>query len=181
MSMRKKKYKCLCCGYYTLDEAPCEVCPVCFWEDSGIIDLDVYDGLNQDITLREGRQNYKELGAGKRDWLPYVREPLDYEKQTGEDEYIVINFDWPSLNEITEVLHKVLSGEINQSRAAMWAENIYDNKYIADKIEGYYPIEEMKGIVLEKMILLDGENEDADNRDVCEIIKMIESGHICSS
>ena len=177
MPMRKKKYKCLCCGYYTLDEAPCEVCPVCFWEDSGVVDLDVYDGLNQDITLREGMQNYKELKAGKKEWLPYVREPLDYEKQAGEDEYIVINFDWP-LDEIAELLHKVLSGEITQSQAGMWAESIYDNKYIADKIESYYAIEEMKGIVLEKMILLDDENEDVENGDVLEIMRIIERGHL---
>ena len=30
-----KKYKCPCCGYYTLEdeEGHFDICPVCFWED----------------------------------------------------------------------------------------------------------------------------------------------------
>lgn len=171
--MRKKKYKCLCCGYYTLDEALCDVCPVCFWEDSGITDLDVYDGLNHEITLREAITNYKEFGAGKKEWLPYVREPLPAEKPSWDDEYMVIDFEWPSMDEIQNVLNSVLVGELNQSGASTWAESIYDNKFIADKIEGYYSIEEFKGKILEKMILLDDENGDMCNEDVVEIIEMI--------
>ena len=171
--MRKKKYKCLCCGYYTLDEAACDVCSVCFWEDSSIIDLDVYDGLNHKITLREGIENYKKFGASKKEYLPYIREPLPYEKQSRNDEYIMIDFDWPSIDEIQDVLNKILMGEINQSRASMWAEDLYDNKYISDKIEGYYPIDAFKEKLFEKMILLDNENGDIYNKDVLEIIEMI--------
>ena len=33
-----KKYKCLCCGYRTLDtRGEYDICPVCFWEDDAYL------------------------------------------------------------------------------------------------------------------------------------------------
>ena len=33
-----KKYKCLCCGYQTLDtRGEYDICPVCFWEDDAYL------------------------------------------------------------------------------------------------------------------------------------------------
>lgn len=93
------KYKCLCCGYVTLDSrAEFDICPVCFWEDDVylIIDeeaknisslynelediqeeklLDIPSGANHGLTLREGRENYKKYGACEMDMKENVREP----------------------------------------------------------------------------------------------------------
>lgn len=176
--MRKRKYKCLCCGYYTLDETICDICHVCGWEDTGITDLDIYDGLNHDsylrsINLREGITNYNKYGTSTEYMLPYLRKPYPYEMQDSSDEYIIIEFDWPSVEDILNVLYEVMKGRLGQSAASLWAEEVYDNKFISNKIDGYYPIEESKGKILEKMILLDDENEDSENEDVIKIIEMM--------
>lgn len=100
-----KKITCLCCGYRTLDERGIfDICPVCFWEDdayflfdviteSGKIDsiynhnncydedytgediLDIPSGANDGLTLRQGRENYKKIGACCKEMLQYCRKP----------------------------------------------------------------------------------------------------------
>ena len=98
------KYKCLCCGYYTLEvRAEFEICPVCFWEDDAylILDppsepivslyflrgdippedlLDIPSGANHGLSLRQGRANYEEFGACDIEMKPYVRPPNDSER-----------------------------------------------------------------------------------------------------
>lgn len=57
--------QCPCCDYITFYERKGYfICPICFWEDDGldVDELDVHSGPNH-ITLREGRANFKELGA----------------------------------------------------------------------------------------------------------------------
>lgn len=54
------KYKCPCCGYYTLNEPPngtYNICPVCFWEDD-IVQLDNPDYANgaNKVSLNEARK-----------------------------------------------------------------------------------------------------------------------------
>lgn len=77
-----KKYKCPCCGYYTLDnEGLYDICPVCFWEDNNEVeDPNEYDDCNK-ISLAEARKNYLEFGASKKDMKKYCRKPRDREKQ----------------------------------------------------------------------------------------------------
>ena len=96
-----KKYKCLCCGYRTLDErGDYDICPVCFWEDEAylIIEmdsinvlkrpenyleedydgedvLDIVSGANHGLTLRQGRENFKEFGACEKSMVKNVRNP----------------------------------------------------------------------------------------------------------
>lgn len=54
---------CLCCGYETLSRrGEYDICPVCFWEDVGRVDLDHFVGVNQS-TLREARANFERIGA----------------------------------------------------------------------------------------------------------------------
>lgn len=54
---------CPCCGYQTLDEyGQYEICPVCFWEDSGDSDPDQYSAPNR-MTLREARRNFAQWHA----------------------------------------------------------------------------------------------------------------------
>lgn len=90
------KLACLCCGCLTLDErGGYDICPVCFWEDDAylivgngeikgvLVDkevsdedlLDVPSGANHGLTLREGRENYRNFGACEKSMKKYVRKP----------------------------------------------------------------------------------------------------------
>ncbi len=76
------KFKCPCCGYYTLgEEGVYDVCPVCFWEDdaSQTRDPDMAGGANK-VSLSQARENYLKYGACTEEFTPFVREPLDEEK-----------------------------------------------------------------------------------------------------
>ena len=77
-----KKYKCPCCGYYTLgSERKFEICPVCFWEDTcEIEDPNEYDECNN-ISLAEARKNFLRFGACKKNMKICCRKPKKNEKQ----------------------------------------------------------------------------------------------------
>ena len=74
------KYKCPCCGYYTLSE-PLEdalafICPVCFWEiDTFIENENEPSDQNRHLTLLEARENFIRFGACCEDVIKYVRKP----------------------------------------------------------------------------------------------------------
>lgn len=54
---------CVCCGYRTLrGRGGYEICRVCFWEDDGATDPNVYSGPNH-MTLHEARANFNQFGA----------------------------------------------------------------------------------------------------------------------
>ena len=56
-------FPCPCCDYFSLSsEGSYEICPVCFWEDDGIRDLQQVSGPNF-LSLADGRRNVRELGA----------------------------------------------------------------------------------------------------------------------
>ncbi|WP_437939840.1 CPCC family cysteine-rich protein [Sorangium sp. So ce341] len=71
--------QCPCCDYFSL---PCqgeyEICEVCFWEDDGgdVGDLDRYSGPNH-MTLREGRDNFRRIGACDERALAHVLPAAD--------------------------------------------------------------------------------------------------------
>ena len=78
------KFPCPCCGYRTFpvpkEDAIALICPVCFWEN------DVFDpgedqpsDENRGMTLRQGREAFRRLGAVREEFLQYVREPLPEE------------------------------------------------------------------------------------------------------
>jgi len=73
-------YKCPCCGYYTLDEAPgntYNICPVCYWEDDFVQFKDfIYSHGANAVSLEQARKNYLEFGACEPNMVPYVRKPL---------------------------------------------------------------------------------------------------------
>ena len=75
-----RKYKCRCCGYYTLDnQGLYDICPVCFWEDNNEFDdPNEYDDCNK-MTLNQARRNYLEFGACKKDMIKYCRKPRNTE------------------------------------------------------------------------------------------------------
>ncbi|NMG65844.1 hypothetical protein GPA19_12895 [Azoarcus indigens] len=58
--------QCDCCDYFTIPEGEdFEICPVCFWEQdaSGISEPSQPSGANHGLSLLEGRENFKTLGA----------------------------------------------------------------------------------------------------------------------
>lgn len=78
------KFPCPCCGYKTFpvpkEEAIAYICPVCFWEN------DVFDpgedqpsDENRGMTLRQGREAFRRLGAVREDLRQYARKPLPEE------------------------------------------------------------------------------------------------------
>lgn len=177
--MKKKKYKCKCCNYYTLDEYPFEICPVCLWEDCGIEELDVYDGVNQGYTLRQGKENYQKYSVSKPQFYQCVREPFISETVSSAEEYTTIEFDWPDIETIFKVLQDGLEEKRYILEISLWAEDILDNKFIAEQIEGYYPIDEIIEVILEKMVLLGDEESEKnmtedDQQLILEILKELE-------
>ena len=56
-------FMCLCCRYHAVrDDEGWSICPVCFWEDVGQIDLNEHGGPNH-MSLREAKVNFLRLGA----------------------------------------------------------------------------------------------------------------------
>ena len=81
-------YPCPCCGYLTFPlpkgDAIAYICPVCFWEN------DVFDPGEDDpsdenggMTLRQGRENFKQYGAVWPDLVQYARPPRPVEIPPG--------------------------------------------------------------------------------------------------
>lgn len=68
--------QCDCCDYFTLAvKGEWEICPVCFWEDDSLgdaIEWDVQSGANHGLSLREGRANFRRLGACCEEMLQHV-------------------------------------------------------------------------------------------------------------
>lgn len=78
------KYKCPCCGLYTLKEPAngnYEICEVCFWEDDPLASEDVNSksGANK-VSLAQARKNYIEFGACTSEMKKYVRNPRKEER-----------------------------------------------------------------------------------------------------
>lgn len=80
-----KKYRCLCCGYFTLSSEPpgtFEICPVCYWEDDNVQFEDPnFEGGANEVSLSIARVNFRIIGAISDDFLDYVRKPLEGEKE----------------------------------------------------------------------------------------------------
>jgi hypothetical protein len=75
--------RCLCCGFKTLamPEAQ-ELCQVCWWQDDGQDDRDadvVRRTVNGNLSLSEGRRNYKHLQAADPRYVGHVRVPRQEE------------------------------------------------------------------------------------------------------
>jgi len=59
----EETHQCPCCLYYTLKERGIfDICPVCFWEDSGYNKPEAYSGVNH-MFLSEAQANFESLGA----------------------------------------------------------------------------------------------------------------------
>ena len=75
--------RCLCCGYKTLTLPDAfELCQVCWWQDDGQDDRDadvVRRTVNGDLSLSEGRRNYKHYRAAHPRFAAQVRQPREEE------------------------------------------------------------------------------------------------------
>ena len=77
------KYKCPCCGYYTMDnEEPLyyDICPVCFWENDPIQnERPDYEGGANVMSLNTAQETFLKIGAVSEELIRYVRKPLPEE------------------------------------------------------------------------------------------------------
>lgn len=91
-----KKYKCKCCGYYTLEDKPVdpdfspgtfEICPVCGWEDDSLqyLNPNLSGGANT-VSLNQAKENFKRYGAKCIECVDRVREPYEDEKEENQEE-----------------------------------------------------------------------------------------------
>jgi len=75
------KINCPCCGYLTIEEE-WDVCPVCYWENVGVMPNEYWqnwaDGANH-VSLDDAKKNYLLFGASDARMIEYVRKPLGNE------------------------------------------------------------------------------------------------------
>ncbi len=80
-----EKYACPCCGYKTFKELPkghYQICEVCFWEDDPVQLKDPdYEGGANNVSLRQGQQNFLKFGACEEAMIKNVRRPNKDEQQ----------------------------------------------------------------------------------------------------
>lgn len=73
------RFACPCCGYLTLTEKPpgtFAICAVCNWEDDNVQFADpTYRGGANEVSLSEGRENYRTIKASDPRSVDRVREP----------------------------------------------------------------------------------------------------------
>ncbi|MDE6454480.1 MAG: hypothetical protein K2L38_00895 [Dysosmobacter sp.] len=79
-----ERFPCPCCGYRTFpvpkEAAPAYICPVCFWENDVFISgEDQPSDENRGVTLKQGREAFRRIGAVRKDLVRYARKPLPEE------------------------------------------------------------------------------------------------------
>ena len=72
-----EKYRCPCCGYFTLDEPnEYDICEVCWWEDDNFqLDNPDYAGGANAISLNQARENFRRIGVSDKRMLDLARAP----------------------------------------------------------------------------------------------------------
>lgn len=75
------RYRCHCCGYYTLIEDSDDICPVCWWQDDIVQreDPDYGGGPNHGISLNRAKENFKMFSVFNIEYKKEVRQPLPEE------------------------------------------------------------------------------------------------------
>ena len=74
------RYKCSCCGNYTLREESDDICQVCYWQEDVVQreDPNFKGGANKE-SLNQARGNYVIFGAFNADFIDKVRKPSSEE------------------------------------------------------------------------------------------------------
>lgn len=103
---KNNKFRCPCCGYYTLDEVDAyEICPVCYWEDDPIQrDAPDYEGSSNIPSLKIAKENYKKFYAVEERFRKNVRCP--------ELTETIYYEDYDNVDDICKVLYTGTKEEI---------------------------------------------------------------------
>lgn len=72
-------FPCPCCGFHVFEHEPGShhTCPICCWEDNLVqLRFPLMPGAANHVSLVEGQQNFKRIGAAERRHLHDARPPL---------------------------------------------------------------------------------------------------------
>jgi len=74
------RYKCSCCGNYTLKDENDDICKVCYWQEDIVqkAEPDYIGGPNK-ISLNQARNNYSKFGVCDKEFVTKIRKPFKYE------------------------------------------------------------------------------------------------------
>lgn len=74
------RYKCDCCGYYSLNNYSDEICHVCGWQEDNVQRRypDFTGGANEN-SLNEAKKNYRMFGVFDLEYIDEVRKPYPEE------------------------------------------------------------------------------------------------------
>jgi hypothetical protein len=71
------KYKCSCCGFYTLREESDDICQVCGWQEDIVQREDPnFVGGPNEVSLNQARENYILFGASEKRFICKGRKPF---------------------------------------------------------------------------------------------------------
>lgn len=74
------RYRCDCCGYYTLRNKSDDICPVCGWQEDYVQRNNPnFTGGANEVSLNEAKKNYELFGVFDMEYINEVRRPLPEE------------------------------------------------------------------------------------------------------
>ena len=74
------RYKCACCGNYTLIEKHDDICPVCYWQEDIVQEkYPDFEGGANEVNLKQERENYKIFDVSDKMFIDKVRKPFSNE------------------------------------------------------------------------------------------------------
>jgi hypothetical protein len=72
----KARYYCVVCGYKTLElYKEWDICPICFWEDDCLGEVDTRSPANGELWISQAQANFMRYGACDPAKRKYVRPP----------------------------------------------------------------------------------------------------------
>lgn len=72
----KRRFFCVVCGYNTLEtQHDWDICPICYWEDDVVGDVDTTSSANEGMWISEAQANFTKFGAVSERLRSYVRPP----------------------------------------------------------------------------------------------------------
>lgn len=70
---------CFCCGHKSIEDL-FDICPICFWEKDIFQEENIYDnGGPNSVSLVNARENYQAYGACEKEFIKFVRRPIEGE------------------------------------------------------------------------------------------------------